>query len=301
MDAQNLKITNVAAPTAASQDAANASYVDTGDTNAKARANHTGTQLAATISDFNTAVRTNSLDQMTVPAADVSWNTKKITTLAAGTAGSNDAARMVDIDNAIAGIAGGLVLKGSVRGAVNVNVNLAAPGATVDGLTMASGEILWLQNQTTNTQNGPYVWNGAASAMTRATNFDTTAKAILGSFWIVRENTTSQASGADKILVLTNDTAITLGTTVLTTALIGLGGGSYSTFVQNSPAISAGGVGTITHNLNTTDVFVVVKRVGSPFDAVDVYWATPTVNTVTIEPDIAYASGEYRIMVVKVA
>src|SRR5665213_2291885 len=50
------------------------------------RAQHFGTQLAATISDFNTAVRTNSLDQMTAPAADVSWNSHKITNLANGTA-----------------------------------------------------------------------------------------------------------------------------------------------------------------------------------------------------------------------
>ena len=36
------------------------------DTNLKNRANHTGSQLASTISDFNTKVRTNRLDQMAV-------------------------------------------------------------------------------------------------------------------------------------------------------------------------------------------------------------------------------------------
>lgn len=39
-----------------------------------ARAQHTGTQLASTISDFNTAVRTNRLDQMAVPTALVNLN-----------------------------------------------------------------------------------------------------------------------------------------------------------------------------------------------------------------------------------
>ena len=47
-----------------------------------ARANHTGTQLASTISDFNTAVRTNRLDQMATPTASVAFGSQKITGLA---------------------------------------------------------------------------------------------------------------------------------------------------------------------------------------------------------------------------
>ena len=47
-----------------------------------ARANHTGTQTASTISDFNTAVRTNRLDQMAAPTASVALNAQKITGLA---------------------------------------------------------------------------------------------------------------------------------------------------------------------------------------------------------------------------
>jgi hypothetical protein len=47
-----------------------------------ARANHTGTQTASTISDFDTQVRTNRLDQMTAPTAAVALNAQKITGLA---------------------------------------------------------------------------------------------------------------------------------------------------------------------------------------------------------------------------
>jgi hypothetical protein len=47
-----------------------------------ARANHTGTQAASTISDFDTQVRTNRLDQMAAPTAAVSLNSQKITNLA---------------------------------------------------------------------------------------------------------------------------------------------------------------------------------------------------------------------------
>ncbi len=47
-----------------------------------ARANHTGTQTASTISDFDTQVRTSRLDQMAAPTASVSANSQKITNLA---------------------------------------------------------------------------------------------------------------------------------------------------------------------------------------------------------------------------
>jgi hypothetical protein len=55
-----------------------------------ARANHTGTQTASTISDFDTQVRTNRLDQMTAPTGSVSLNNQKITNLATPTS-SGDA------------------------------------------------------------------------------------------------------------------------------------------------------------------------------------------------------------------
>jgi hypothetical protein len=47
-----------------------------------ARANHTGTQTASTVSDFDTQVRTSRLDQMAAPTAAVALNAQKITGLA---------------------------------------------------------------------------------------------------------------------------------------------------------------------------------------------------------------------------
>ena len=47
-----------------------------------ARGNHTGTQAASTISDFDTQVRTSRLDQMAAPTAAVALNAQKITGLA---------------------------------------------------------------------------------------------------------------------------------------------------------------------------------------------------------------------------
>ena len=72
-----------------------------------ARANHTGTQLAATISNFDTQVRTNRLDQMTTPTASVALGAQKITGLADPTS-AQDAVTINYIDTqkgAVSGIA----------------------------------------------------------------------------------------------------------------------------------------------------------------------------------------------------
>ena len=58
-----------------------------------ARANHTGTQTASTISDFDTQVRTSRLDQMAAPTGSLSVNNQKITNLATPTAGTDAATK----------------------------------------------------------------------------------------------------------------------------------------------------------------------------------------------------------------
>jgi hypothetical protein len=66
-----------------------------------ARANHTGTQTASTISDFNTAVRTNRLDQMAAPTSSVSLNSQKVTSIATPT-DNTDAATKLYVDTKVA-------------------------------------------------------------------------------------------------------------------------------------------------------------------------------------------------------
>jgi hypothetical protein len=62
----------------------------------------------------------------------------------------------------------GISWKDSVRVATTVNVTLTAPGATIDGVTMASNDRFLVKDQSTAAQNGIYIWNGAASTATRA-------------------------------------------------------------------------------------------------------------------------------------
>ena len=71
-----------------------------------ARANHTGTQTASTISNFDTQVRTSRLDQMAVPTAAVSVNSQKITNLDTPTS-SADAANKLYVDTSISNLIAG--------------------------------------------------------------------------------------------------------------------------------------------------------------------------------------------------
>jgi hypothetical protein len=285
------KVVNLGAPTNGSTDAARKIDLETSYTNSISRANHTGTQTASSISDFDTQVRTSRLDQMAAPTADVSLNNRKLTSVLDPGA-AQDAATKNYVDTQISGLVSGQTLKGAVRVAATSNVNLSSPGATIDGVTMTNGDIFLATAQTTGSQNGPYVFNGAASAATRATNWDTNAEAALGSYWVVREGTR-----ADSFALLTNDTPITVGTSTPAFVFISVAGAAIQRFAVDSPVVTAGGSWTVTHNLNTTDVHVMVKRVASPFDFVDVYVETTDANTVTVKPDSSMTSGEYRAIV----
>lgn len=198
-------------------------------------------------------------------------------------------------DSVVAGLASGQVLKGTVRAAVGTNVNLAAPGTTLDGLAAANGQVFLLYGQTTGTENGPYVFNGSSAAMTRATNWNTQDETVVGSYWIVAEG-----SQADKFALLTND-LFTLGTSVATFKFFdALAGGAYNSIAIAVPATAAGGTGVVTHNLGTRNVAIQVVRVGTPYDDVEVRTERPTVNTVNVMPDVAIAAGEFIALIWKV-
>ena len=93
-------------------------------------------------------------------------------------------------------------------------MTVSGPGAAIDGVTLSSGDRVLLKNQSTGSENGIYVFNGAASALTRATDADANAEVTSGLFTFVEEGTVNADSG----FVLTTDGSITVGSTALTFA-----------------------------------------------------------------------------------
>lgn len=159
----------------------------------------------------DTRVRTNRLDQMAAPTADVSLNSQKITNLATPAAAS-DAATKGYVD----AVKTGLDVKDSVRVATTAAGTLASSfenGDTVDGVTLATGDRILIKDQSSGSENGIYTVN-ASGAPTRATDADSNTEVSGGMFVFVEEGTTNADSG----WVLTNNGSITLGTTALTFA-----------------------------------------------------------------------------------
>ena len=100
-----------------------------------------------------------------------------------------DAANKSYVDNAITG----LTWKNAARVLSNANVAIAGPGATIDGITMANGDRVLLTAQTTGTENGIWVFNGAAAAMTRPTDAATFAQ-LNGAALFIQEGTSANSA-----------------------------------------------------------------------------------------------------------
>ena len=258
------------------------------------RANHTGTQLANTISNFTAAVQAIQWASMTAPTGPVNLNSQKIENLLDPT-NAQDAATKAYVDTALSGAVSNQVSKGAVEVVQTTNINIANPGtSTFDGQTITSGQVVLLAGQSTGTQDGPMVFNGSGVAMTRPANWDTTAEAVVGSYWIVKRGTQ-----AEKFALMTND-SFTLGTDNPDFVYIGVASGADddSSFAQNVGTGSAGPY-TVTHNLGTTDVAVVVRELTGDYMVI-VAWKPTSTNAVSIEPDETWATNSHRAYVSKV-
>lgn len=293
-----------------------------------ARANHTGTQLAATISDFNTAVRTNRLDQMAAPTGTVDFNGQRIQNLGNPTANA-DAVNKQYVDNARAGIS----VKDPVRVAASGNITLNAPGASIDGFTMTAGDRFLAPVQNTGTENGIYTWNGASSAATRSYDDTSAGQVFDGSMVAVADGTkagyqyiqTATASGAPgtwtqtwvvfqtggQTYVAGNGLTLSGTTFSLTTPVtIANGGtgaadiitaranlGATSKYAGNLGALTAGVSYVITHNLNTLDV-VLNTFTTADSRVISFDWAPTSTSAVTLYPDISFSTGLIRAVVI---
>lgn len=222
----------------------------------------------------------------------------------------------------------GLAWKDNVRVASIVNVTVSSPGATIDGVTMATNDRVLLKNQTSVPENGVYIWNGAAVPLTRAldaSTFEELESAVV----TVDEGTNAGTSWRQTQVngvIATNDVVwAAFGT--------GAGAASESTAgiaeIATQPETDAGsddlrfitslklanwsnrpkrfsqtvGDGSatsivVTHNLNTEDVVVMVHETGGSKREAMVEWQATGVNSVTLLFDAAPASNALRVTVI---
>lgn len=292
------------------------------------RANHTGTQLASTISDFDTQVRTNRLDQMAAPTASVAMNSQKITGLADGTA-ATDAATFGQVQAAVAGIDA----KGSVRFTTTGNITLSGLGTQAGGdwgAALTANDRILVKNQTTASENG--IYDAKSGAWVRSSDCDTDSEYTANAFTYVEESNSTLAttqwivSTAGPIVVGTTNVTWTqfgAGATYTAAAAGGLelSGNAFSVklpgssglvkdasglYLDSSIAVKKYAVAigdgsntsyTVTHNLNTRDVTVGIYQAASPYSEVVADVDHTTVNTCTITFATAPAVGEFRAVI----
>lgn len=188
-----------------------------------------------------------------------------------------------------------------VRVAMTTNVNIASPGATLDGVAMAANDRVLLTGQSTASQNGLWVWNGAAAALTRPTDY-ATASTVMAFYGLVVDVLQGTANAGSSWYISTS-AAITIDATSVTftrfTYNIGAGitgqlplangGTGADTAAGARTNLGAAGVynTTITGNGVLVD-FVVTHNLNS--DKVKGAVTDPTANNVEVYPDIEYTS-----------
>lgn len=292
--------------------------------NPLARANHTGTQTASTISDLSTVVHAYTLDSFAAPAADVSMAGFKLTNLGAPTL-TTDAANKTYVDGAVQSAAAGIVSKQAVRVVAGSNQATLSGLLTIDGVTLVAGDRVLLASQTTASQNGVYL--ASAGTWPRSTN-DASAELDLGATWFVEQGTT-YGSSTWRLATPTNG-VITPGTTSVTitqllaaasyTASLGVAlvGSNFQLAYGNGLTLSGNNVIVdttvvarkfsatigdgattaivVTHSLGTQDIIAAIRD-ATTNAMIDGDWSATSTTTATFTFAVAPTTNQYRVTI----
>ena len=150
----------------------------------------------------------------------------KIASLPTTPSGANSPASKTYVDTQLAQSINNQDWKSSVRAASATNIVVASPGATIGGVSMNTSDRVLLYGQSTGSQNWIYIWNGAATPMTRATDSDGNSEVSPQGAVSVEEGT-----DANKSFRITNAGAIIVGTTTITVS-------NFVTLTGSNPSAS---------------------------------------------------------------
>lgn len=224
----------------------------------------------------------------------------------------------------------GLAWKDSCRVSTQGNVDLASPGATVDGVTMVTGDRMLVRAQSAPAANGIYIWNGAATPATRSP--DANASAELNGAVVTVDagtdaNTTWRHTGVDVDLGTDAITWTSFGTSAPSASETVAGVVELATLVEadagtddaraitpevlaNSAfrarsysALVGDGSNTsyaVTHNLGSRDVSVSVYRNSGNYDEIGVESRRTDTNTVTLVFASPPTTDQFRVVVERV-
>ncbi len=243
------------------------------------RANHTGSQIAATISDLAATVQGYALSSFAVPTAAINFNGQDLTGLPATPGTASSATSKTYVDNLV----NGLDWKASVRAATTAALPAYTATATVltastsgafpsiDGAGIVVNDRVLVKDETGTLapNNGIFTLTNAGSSttawvLTRSADADSNAEVTSGMATFVEQGT----ANGNQQWVLTTDNPITVGTTALTFAQVGATGsapaaGNGLELVSNTYNVVAGTgitVGADTVGIDTASATPVARR-----------------------------------------
>lgn len=148
---------------------------------------------------------------------DLDMGANEILNLAAPTTAASAATRQYVLDQVALAASSFSVKELPARVASTANVTVSSAPASIDGVTLSVNDRVLLKDQSSAAENGIYIFNGAASALTRSTDADNVSELDAGFMIAVTEGTTN----ADTLWMQASPTPTTLGTDPLSFVKVG--------------------------------------------------------------------------------